>query len=225
MPWLVLQYRPTSLFSLKTSRATSTVGKTLLVPTPYAIKMAFVDAGLRTGSLADPDAFIKALASTEVRVGVPEEACVTATIQKIRQEPKKQSAEQPYIPNVAFREVVYFRGLLLVAFEQSACPPVLAGLAPAVNYLGKRASFVQYECQEIRADLDSTFTLPLNQSGQVPPRCHLATLDDFGREANFEALNSFSNTPIKRGKHRTWIEAAVPLGVYNVGPGFVHYKR
>lgn len=30
--WLVIAYQPTSLFSLKTSLATSSVGKTLLVP-------------------------------------------------------------------------------------------------------------------------------------------------------------------------------------------------
>ena len=34
--WLLFEYEPTTLFSLKTSRATSTVGKTLLTPTPYA---------------------------------------------------------------------------------------------------------------------------------------------------------------------------------------------
>jgi hypothetical protein len=45
--WLVFRYRPVTLFSLKMSRATSTVGKTLLTPKPYAVKMAFVDAALR----------------------------------------------------------------------------------------------------------------------------------------------------------------------------------
>jgi len=31
--WLVIEYRPTSLFSLKTSQATSSVGVTLVIPT------------------------------------------------------------------------------------------------------------------------------------------------------------------------------------------------
>ncbi len=225
MSWLVLRYRPTALFSLKTSRATSTVGKTLLVPTPFAVKMAFIDAGLRAGKIPDPDAFVKALSSTAVRIGVPEEACVTGTIQKIRQEPKNPSPDQPYIANVAFREVVYFHGALSVAFEQGACPPILSELAPAINYFGKRGGFVQYEAEEVRDGLDATFTLPLNQQGPMPTRCHLATLDDFGPEANFDVINSFSNTPIKRERHRTWTESAVPLGVYNVGVGFVHYRR
>src|SRR3972149_6387150 len=53
-PWLIAEYAPTALFSLKASFATSSVGRTLVVATPYAVKMAFVDAAFRAG-LADPD--------------------------------------------------------------------------------------------------------------------------------------------------------------------------
>lgn len=225
MSWLVLQYLPTALFSLKPARATSTVGKTLLVPTPYAVKMAFVDAGLRNGLLPDADTFIKILRSTVVRIGVPEDACVTGTIQKIRQEPKKPTPEQPYISNIALREVVFFRGKLQIAFESEKCPPEVEVIAPMVNYFGKRGSFVQFEHSEQRRDLDNTFTQKVGEPGPIPLRCHLATLDDFGPEANFDALNSFSETPIKRGKHRMWIDSTVPLGVHNFGAGFVHYRR
>ena len=225
MAWLIFQYLPTSLFSLKTSRATSTVGKTLLVPTPYAVKMAFLDAGLRTGRLPDPDGFVRLLANTEVRIGVPDDACVTGTIQKIRQEPKKATAEQPYIANVALREIVHFRGAFALAFREPEQPGTLMDLAPAINYFGKRGSFVQYEGFEERAALDAGFTKALKEEGDQPNRCHLATLDDFGREASFDALNSFSDTPMKRIKHRRWQESIVPLGVVNVGPGFVHYRK
>src|SRR4029077_5505681 len=79
--WLVFQYAPISLFSLKSSRATSTAGKTLLTPTPYAVKMAFVDAALRLGLAPDPESLVRRLAGIAVRIGVPEHACVTGTIQ------------------------------------------------------------------------------------------------------------------------------------------------
>jgi hypothetical protein len=223
--WLAFHYRPTALFSLKSSRATSTVGKTLVVPTPYAVKMAFLDAGLCTGRLPDPDGFVRSISGTRVRIGVPEDACVTGTIQKIRQEPKKPTPEQPYISNVALREVVHFRGVLEVAFEDPEHREVLMDLAAVVNYLGKRGSFVQYEGFEDRPFLDTRFTRGLHEDGDRTVPCHLATLDDFGPDANFDALNSFSETQMKRGKHRTWLESVVPLGVHNAGPGFVHYKR
>ena len=45
--WLIAEYQPVSLFSLKNSLATSSGGKSLLVPTPYAFKMALLDAACR----------------------------------------------------------------------------------------------------------------------------------------------------------------------------------
>lgn len=225
MPWTIFRYRPTALFSLKTSRATSTVGRTLLIPTPYAIKMAFLDAGLRSGLLPNAEAFVAACRNMMVRVAAPEQACVTGTIQKIRQEPKKPSSEQSYISNIALREVVFFEGTLLVAFESIRAAPEIPVIAPVVNYFGKRGSFFQFEGSEERAELDDTFAIPTNAPGPIASRCHLATLDDFGPESTFDALNSYSSTPMKRGRDRIWIESVVPLGVYNVGPGFVHYRR
>jgi hypothetical protein len=195
------------------------------VPTPYAVKMAFLDAGLRAGRLDDPDGIVRSLAATQVRIGVPEDACVTGTIQKIRQEPKKPTFEQPYIASGALREIVHYRGLLAVAFEDPIHRNELLDLAPFVNYFGKRGSFFQYESCEERGLLDSTFTRNLLEETALPENCHLATLDDFGPEATFDALNSFSETPIRRGRQRTWAESVVPLGVRNAGPGFVHYRR
>lgn len=40
--WITVSYRPVSLFSLKRSDATSMAGRSNLVPTPYAIKMALL---------------------------------------------------------------------------------------------------------------------------------------------------------------------------------------
>lgn len=231
--WLVFLFQPTALFSLKTSRATSTVGKTLLTPTPYAVKMAFVDAALRSGLSADPGALIRWLAMATVHIGLPSEACVTGTIQKVRQESraedrKKDPATPPYKPTIALREMVHYLGTLSPAFDLATCaaglPDLLVRVAPALNYIGKRGSFMQYHGFQRRSELDATFTRPVGYlDGELPMACHIATLDDFGPEATFDALNSFSPTKIVRGKQRKFVETVVPLGVRNVGPGFVHY--
>ena len=47
--WLMADYEAVTLFSLKMSGATSSGGKSLLLPTPYAIKL-LVDAIPRLGS-------------------------------------------------------------------------------------------------------------------------------------------------------------------------------
>ena len=52
MQWLIARYQPTSLFSLKHGDATSTGAKSLLVPTPFAIRMALLDAAIRTEGIA-----------------------------------------------------------------------------------------------------------------------------------------------------------------------------
>jgi hypothetical protein len=59
----------------------------------------------------------------------------------------------------------------------------------------------------------------------MPELAHLAILDDFGKEANLDALNSFTATPIKRSKHRDFQRTIVPLGVVSSGPGFTEYRR
>jgi hypothetical protein len=46
--WVTAVYHQVSLFSLKPPHATSTGGKSLLVPTPSSIKMALLDAAIRT---------------------------------------------------------------------------------------------------------------------------------------------------------------------------------
>src|SRR5271154_615894 len=165
--WLVFRYDPVALFSLKMSRATSTAGKTLLTPTPYAVKMAFVDVALRHRFTADPDGLIRALSRASVRIGVPQHACVTGTIQSVRQETRevdrKRNPELPfYRSTIAMREFVHCRGPLRLAFDVETCTADLAtllgALAPAINYLGRRGSFVQYAGHSHQPELDATFT-------------------------------------------------------------------
>jgi hypothetical protein len=233
--WLVFRYRPITLFSLKMSRATATAGKTLLTPTPYAVKMAFLDAALRHGLTHNPDELVRGLAKAGVRIGVPEHACVTGTIQSVRQETRaierKRNPHLPwYRPNIGMREFLFYQGDLRLAFDLESCQPNLITLlrqtAPAVNYLGRRGSFFQYLDSSEEADLDPTFTQP--GSGirdDSPASGHRATLDDFGPGASFEALNSFSGAEIRWGVHRRFADTFVPLRLYNAGPGFMHYCR
>jgi len=228
--WLVFSYEPTALFSLKMSRATSSVGRTLLIPTPYAVKMAFVDAAFKVGWPGDIADLVAALASVDLRIEAPEKAVVTHTIVKIRQEPKNRKSGPSYIPAVAYREFVHLRGPLRWAFNLATAPEWLAAalieIAPGINYIGKRGSFVQFVGFSRQAELGPCFTQPFG-AGELRPTSgmHIAVLDDFGPEANFEALNSFSKVPIRRGRHRVFRETLVPLGLVNVGPGFSEYSR
>jgi hypothetical protein len=230
--WLIFVYAPTTLFSLKASWATSTAGKTLLTPTPYAVKMAFLDFALRARLVVDPDSFVRALAKAIVRIGLPSHACVTESIQRIRQETrgadrKRDPGLPPYRPNVALRQMVHYQGELRFAFDRSTCAESVAKTliqaAPAINYIGKRGGFIQYLERAEESTLDASFTSPVEDNAN-PTWGHQASLDDFGPQASFDALNSYTTTEIKRGKHRIFVETLVPLGVRNLGPGFTHYS-
>jgi hypothetical protein len=232
--WLVFQYAPVALFSLKNSRATSTAGKTLLTPTPYAVKMAFLDAALRHGLTEDPDGLVCWLAGANLRLGVPRHACVTGTIQSVRQEirdveRKRHPGMPPYRSTIAMREFVHYQGTMRLAFDLESCPTefiaLLLRVAPAINYLGKRGSFVQYLSGATYANLDSAFTQPIDdRNASLPAWGQRATLDDFGAKASFAALNSFAPTEVRRDIDRKFVETVIPLNVYNSGPGFVHYS-
>jgi hypothetical protein len=226
--WLVFRYAPVGLFALKSSRATSTAGKTLLIPTPYAVKMAFLDAALRCGLTNDPERLVRWLAKASLRIGVPHHACVTGTIQSIRQETRDAERKidpttPPYRSTIAMREVVSYQGTLSLAFDLNTCSPecvaLLVHIAPAINYLGKRGSFLQYLSGVRQAVLD----FPATEPAQAAAWGHHATLDDFGPQASFAALNSYSSTPVRRGLERKFVETTVPLEIHNTGPGFVHY--
>jgi hypothetical protein len=230
--WLVTEYQPTSLFSLKTSQATSSVGVSLIVPTPYAIKMALVDAAFRTGLVyQDCEGLLQALVKVEVRIAPARAAVVTNTFLKIRQESRVGDPLRPYIPSIAYRELVYLDGTWLWAFDLAACDNLAAArivrLAPHVNYVGKRGSFIQFIKTSRLADLDTRFTKPLRgESPQVfPAGVHVRQLDDFGPEASLEILSSFTSAKPKRDRHRKFVETVVPAGLINTGPGFSEYRR
>jgi hypothetical protein len=228
--WLLADFRPVSLFSLKTSQATSSVGRSLLVPTPYAIKMACVDAGFRVGWLdVDCAAFLQSLVGVEVRIRPPNAALVTHTIVKIRQEPKTPSSGQPYASNIAYREVVHHRGIWRWGFDLASGDDLLAerlvAALPRIRYVGKRGSFVQFLGLGRAQLVGPEFTAAIDPSRpyELPPTWQLQELDDFGPQATFERLNTFSSARVERGRHRIFATTIIPLGLVNTGPGFSEY--
>lgn len=229
--WLVVEYLPTALFSLKISLATSSVGKTLIVPTPYAIKMAFVDAAFRAG-LSDGDcaAFLRSLVDVDVRIALSGGAVVTHTFVKVRQEPHGGSQpDQPYISNIAYREVVHHQGVWRWAFDLAAGDDALAArlvrVAPHVAYIGKRGSFIQFNGLFRLPELDQSFTTVPAAGDPWPISGHVVPLDDFGPEATLDVLSSYSLTPARRERHRKFVHTVVPMRASNTGPGFTEYRR
>jgi hypothetical protein len=230
--WLVADFEPTSLFSLKISLATSSVGRTLVIPTPYAIKMALVDAAFR-GGLPDLDCarLLRALVDVEVRIAPTPAAIVTHTFVKVRQEARDPASASPYSSTIAYRELAHLEGVTRWAFDlapaDDKAAAQIAELLPLICYIGKRGSFVRFirMCRAI--DIGAEFTQRIIRQGSwsPPPRAHIVPLDDFGPDADLETLSSFTARRPRRNQHRRFVETIVPVGIVNTGPGFTEYSR
>lgn len=228
--WLVAHFLPCSLFALKISTATSSVGRTLLVPTPYAIKMALVEAAFTAGLPREECAnLLRRLIRVEVRIGPPSQAVVSHTFLKIRQEPKSADADHPFISSVAYREFAFHRGEWRWAFGLGDQPldvqQRIVQLLPYVRYVGKRGSFVQFLGTEWADEIDSTYTQPAEAGAiRLPPRAHIVPLDDLGPEADLDTLSPYSPKRAAANRHRVYVNTLVSVGVVNSGPGFTEYR-
>jgi hypothetical protein len=82
-PWLVLRYLATTLWSLRSSQATSSGGKALLTPTPYSVKLGLIDAAIQTGRVSDGKRLFELLKGRPLRICPPARAVVSATFIKL----------------------------------------------------------------------------------------------------------------------------------------------
>src|SRR5438034_497982 len=119
--WIVARYLPVALFSLKPAAATSSGGKTLLVPTPFAIKMALLDAAIRTLGLADGESLFPHLRDLSIWLEAPTDLVVVKGFSKIQRPirdkgDEEKTREEQEIghctmqPNISYREYYYSRG-------------------------------------------------------------------------------------------------------------------
>ncbi|CAN5169539.1 hypothetical protein BH24ACT19_BH24ACT19_04470 [soil metagenome] len=232
--WTLARYKPTGLFSLKSSAATSSGAKTLLVPTMYSVKMALIDAAFRSGK--DGAEVFELLKPLKIRFKPPKHAAVTHGFIKIRREREVKDAKNlqavelkrtsPFQPTVAYREFCAFKGELTVAIETEERAPWMEELLPSVGYFGKRGSFFQFVSSEYVETLPEHFTFPLDD----PPEefslnVVVQPLDDLGERGTFDAINTYSTDRAKFGKDRVIVQTAIPYSMVSSSRGYTLYKR
>jgi len=135
------------------SHATSKGGKTLLVPTPYAVKMAILDACFRRYNAKDAEnrarSVFDLLKRREVRLRPPRHCIVQNTFIKVLDWDRDRTSG-PFRNTIVYREFAFFGGdQLQIALGVSGFSPeednAIGELFAHINSIGKRGSFWQFD--------------------------------------------------------------------------------
>lgn len=196
---VIAGFEPVATFELRPSNTTKTGGKTLICPTPYAVRMALLDRMIRSGGLDYGRERFPIIRDMGLAMQPPYVIAVNRTFQKILRPP---FSEQGWTSTIAMREFCVPAGMLRIAFDvPAAFAPELASAAAAVNYFGQRGSFFQLvevvEAPAIPADfVDITRPTAALQLG------YLQRMDDMQPDATFEDVNTFN--PRSKGGRRSY---------------------
>lgn len=239
--WLVAAYRPVTLFSLRMTHATSKGGKTLVVPTPYVVKMALLDVCFRRYSSVDAmkwaQRIFDCVKSRQVRVRPPKHCVVNNTFVKAL-DWSREPAEGPFRNTIVYREFAFFAGDdLLVALETDGLTEEdvtsIEQLFAHINSLGKRGGFWQFTASNrIDGDLPFGFTVPRPDATfeQIARYALTEALDDFGEPLSgdpkgFDRVSTYGSGSVRLGEHRTLTATAVPYRRRSASRHYTWYER
>ncbi|GAC1635126.1 MAG: hypothetical protein NVS4B7_21470 [Ktedonobacteraceae bacterium] len=240
--WLVARYLPVSLFSLKSASATASGGKTLLVPTPFALKMALVDAAIRTRGIAEGERLFPLLRDLSIWLEAPRDLVVIKGFGKIQRLLKdKSNAEKaglaqeqgrwPMQPTIAYREYVYYRDSFQLAVampDGAAVPSEVFQLMLSINYLGKRGSFIQImEQPHVVEQLPGRHFINLTPTTMEPFHMNgtLQMLDDCSSSLSFAHANIYDAKRITVGKERIIRHVVLPYQVLRSSRSYSWYRH
>ena len=232
--WTVATFEPVSFFSLKLATATSTGGKSLLAPTPFAVKMALLDVVIRTEGLATGRELWPVIRDAAVALDGPQRIVVNNTFTKILKPPKNAKAEDPdtglfpvFINTIAFREYVHWQGRFRLAIRPTGTLTVpFARWLCQVNYLGKRGGFIQSAALPVETEeLPDSFTVLTDASDHFMLGGTMQLLDDCGAGATFAQIDIYSDEKLRIGKERVLRQVVLPYRTERASRGYTLYQR
>lgn len=224
MVWLYVDYEPISPFTLRPSNTTSTGGKSLLAPTPYAIKMGLLDRLIRHIGIEDAGDLFPAIRDLTLYMRVPLATAVNRTFQKVLR--NYDSKELRWTPTIAQIEFCVASGLMQLAIpmsDDSNINDMLVLGFSAINYFGKRGSFMQMvDINRIEDAPDNSFINLCEANTQVIPQGFLQRMDDMLPDASFEDVSIFN--PKAKGGRRSYT-VVFPYQLEHHGSNHTVYQR
>jgi hypothetical protein len=192
-------YQPTALFSLRDSKSTSSGAKSLLLPSPYAIKMAFLSQAISLGgeNFDEDKKKFEIIRDVDIGYHVMGNFCVNNCFVKIQ----KQREKEPFKATVSFREYVYVGDRIEIIFDVNNNSYLeniqfLKQYLCRINYFGKRGCFFQFVKY---SDNPSEPNVHPFDDKKLSAGL-LQEYDDFEKNLAFDSVNSYSSAKTNRAK-------------------------
>ncbi len=211
-------YQPTNLFSLKDSNSTNSGAKSLLVPSPYSIKMALFNQAI---TIDGPEVFTDGNESKEfnfiksAKIGyhIKGSFCVNncfVTIQSLR--------EGSYRGKPSFREYIYISEKIEIIFETSSeeAKNYLQKYLHRINYFGKRGCFFQFVEYLDKPNEQNVHEFDVSD---FSPGI-LQEFDDISPNAQFKHVNNFDSSYALREKR----VLVIPVNRMNSSKSYTHLR-
>lgn len=234
--WHLAEYHPSALFSLRPANATTSGGKTLVAPTPFALKMALLDAAIRVYGRAAGERWFPVLRDLTIAVRLPPSLVVINTFVKILRPHKAGPKDTvgtglagPMGSTIAYRELVHYGGPLSIALETSDRNDLpLPALLSHIHYLGKRGGFIQFLTYQQAETLPANHAI-LNPGPNAPFRLAgmMQVMDDCGPAMTFAHADIYSGKKLSLNKPdgRLLNPVVLPYRPVRYSRGFTLYAR
>ena len=234
--WHLAEYHPSALFSLRPANATTSGGKTLVAPTPFALKMALLDAAIRVYGRAAGERWFPVLRDLTIAVRLPPSLVVINTFVKILRPHKAGPKDTvgtglagPMGSTIASRELVHYGGPLSIALETSDRNDLpLPALLSHIHYLGKRGGFIQFLTYQQAETLPANHAI-LNPGPNAPFRLAgmMQVMDDCGPAMTFAHADIYSGKKLSLNKPdgRLLNPVVLPYRPVRYSRGFTLYAR
>ncbi|WP_461639224.1 hypothetical protein [Labilibaculum euxinus] len=210
-------YQPTNLFSLKESNSTNSGAKSLLIPSPYSIKMALFNQAI---TINGKEVFEekKSLELTYIRdvqisYKLSGSFCVNncfITIQSLR--------DGFYRGKPSFREYIYLSNNIEIIFKvtDEKAKQYLQKYLHKINYFGKRGCFFQF--MEYNDNPNEANVKEFDASNSSPGI--LQEFDDMSPKAELKNIDNYASGKALRDKH-IWV---MPVIHVNSSKSYTHYR-
>lgn len=227
--WHMATYLPVSLVSLKLATATSTGGKSLLLPTPYALKMALLNVAIADGGVEAGQAVWVTIRDARVAMRGPKWIAVNNTFTKVLKPRKEKPEYDPetgltrgMIRTIAFREYVQWQGEFRIAVHVNEDDLPWSRWLAQVNYLGKRGGFVQaVEAPSAAENLEDGFTDLTSASNGFSLFGTMQIMDDCAPGLTFDQVNIYTDERVSRVLRHV----SVPYQQISSSRGYTLYQR